>query len=83
MKIVFILLLVCYMVHFFMNLFISFWFLIFTDADYDKCMTQSGGALMAVPPPFDQRVPQVAEQDSQILTVGKENLLGFVYKLDW
>nr|AFP49301.1 myeloid differentiation factor 88-1 [Penaeus vannamei] len=22
-------------------------------ADYDKCMTQSGGALMAVPPPFD------------------------------
>ncbi|ROT70196.1 myeloid differentiation factor 88 [Penaeus vannamei] len=44
-------------------------------ADYDKCMTQSGGALMAVPPPFDQRVPQVAEQDSQILTVDDLNNL--------
>lgn len=82
MKIVFMVFLACYVMHFFMNLF-SFWFLPCTDADYDKCMTQSGGALTAVPPPFDQRVPQIAEQDSQILTVGKEHLAGFVYKFDW
>lgn len=60
-----------------------FQFFLFTDTDYDKCVTQSGGALTAIPPPFDQRVPQVAELDSQILTVGKEHLTDFVFRMNW
>ncbi|KAG7175226.1 Myeloid differentiation primary response protein MyD88-like [Homarus americanus] len=38
-------------------------------ADYDKCMSQGGGALAALPPPMDQLVSDVATYDSNVLTV--------------
>lgn len=38
-------------------------------SDYDKCKSQGGGALAALPPPLDQLVSDVAVYDSNVLTV--------------
>nr|XP_045624951.1 myeloid differentiation primary response protein MyD88-like [Procambarus clarkii] len=38
-------------------------------SDYDKCMSQGGGALAALPPPLEQLVTDVSTYDRNILTV--------------
>ncbi|KAK4315097.1 hypothetical protein Pmani_013659 [Petrolisthes manimaculis] len=43
--------------------------------DYDKCMSQGGGAVAALPPPMDQLMPDMSTYDSNILTVDDQKNL--------